>query len=75
MADADWPRHSLQYNFGGVRPILASTACTAGVHTPAVGRGLGELLLQRRYQALDLSWLGYHLIRDGIPLRNEVLMH
>jgi FAD-dependent oxidoreductase domain-containing protein 1 len=42
------------------------------MQTPAVGRGLRELLLHGRYQTLDLLRLGYRRLLDGAPLNDEV---
>jgi glycine/D-amino acid oxidase-like deaminating enzyme len=36
--------------------------------SPAVGRGLAELIVHGRYQTLDLSEMGYERIRENRPL-------
>ena len=36
--------------------------------SPAVGRGLAELIVHGRYRTLDLTELGYERIRAGRPL-------
>jgi hypothetical protein len=42
------------------------------MQAPAVGRGLSEWILHRRYQTFDPSRLGYQRILDGAPLHDEV---
>ena len=44
------------------------------MQSPAVGRGLSELLLYGRYLTLDLSRMGYQRILDNKPLLDEVPM-
>jgi FAD-dependent oxidoreductase domain-containing protein 1 len=44
------------------------------MQSPAVGRGLSELLLYGRYLTLDLSRMGYQRILDNKPLLDDVPM-
>jgi glycine/D-amino acid oxidase-like deaminating enzyme len=44
------------------------------MQSPAVGRGLSELLLYGSYRTLDLSRMGYQRILNNTPLRDEVPM-
>jgi glycine/D-amino acid oxidase-like deaminating enzyme len=37
------------------------------MHAPATGRGIAELIVQGRYQTLDLSRLGYERVQKGEP--------
>jgi FAD-dependent oxidoreductase domain-containing protein 1 len=37
------------------------------MHAPAVGRALAELILQGRYQTLDLARMGYQRVLDNAP--------
>lgn len=41
------------------------------MHAPAVGRALSELVLDGRYQTLDLSRMGYQRVLDGTPYAED----
>ena len=43
------------------------------MHAPATGRGVAEHIIHGNYQTLNLSPLGYHRIKAGIPLHETVI--
>jgi glycine/D-amino acid oxidase-like deaminating enzyme len=57
----------------GIADLLIATGFSGhGLQqAPAVGRGLAELAVHRRYTTLDLSPLGYDRVSTGRPLREE----
>lgn len=43
------------------------------MHSPAAGRAVAEQILHGRFTSLDVSPLGYHRIRAGVPLHETVV--
>ncbi|MFC7882599.1 NAD(P)/FAD-dependent oxidoreductase [Streptomyces sp. NPDC057376] len=41
------------------------------MHAPGSGRAMAELLLEGRYQTIDLTRLGWQRLLDGTPLREQ----
>jgi len=39
------------------------------MHAPAVGRALAELIVNGRFETLDLSRMGYQRVLDDVPYR------
>jgi FAD-dependent oxidoreductase domain-containing protein 1 len=39
------------------------------MHAPAVGRALTELIVQGRFETIDLARMGYQRVIDGTPYR------
>ncbi len=58
----------------GFHPVIRNLVLANGFsghgmqQSPAVGRGIAELLVHGRYRTLDLSPLAYERIPSGMPL-------
>jgi glycine/D-amino acid oxidase-like deaminating enzyme len=44
------------------------------MHAPAIGRGLSELIVEGRFQTIDLSRMGYRRVMDGVPYRETGIL-
>jgi len=44
------------------------------MHAPAVGRALAELVVNGRFETLDLSRMGYQRVLDGKPYREKGIL-
>ena len=44
------------------------------MHAPAVGRALTELIVQGRFETIDLSRMGYQRVIDGTPYREKGIL-
>ena len=44
------------------------------MHAPAVGRALTELIVQGRFETIDLSRMGYQRVIDGAPYREKGIL-
>jgi glycine/D-amino acid oxidase-like deaminating enzyme len=44
------------------------------MHAPAVGRALAELIVQGRFETLDLSRMGYQRVIEGRPYREKGIL-
>ncbi len=51
--------------------MLAGFSGHGLMHAPGCGRAMAELLLNGRYETIDLTRFGWQRLLDGTPLREE----
>jgi FAD-dependent oxidoreductase domain-containing protein 1 len=44
------------------------------MHAPATGRGIAELIIQGRYESIDLTRLGYERVLQNAPYRERGIL-
>ena len=54
--------------------IVAGFSGHGMMHAPAAGRGIAELIVNGRYESIDLTRLGYERVRKGEPYREAGIL-
>lgn len=54
--------------------MLAGFSGHGLMHAPGCGRAMAELILASRYETIDLTRFGWQRLRDGTPIREQVII-
>ncbi len=68
MILGNWPGHLENFH------VACGFSGHGLMHAPAVGRGLSELIVEGRYENLDLTRMGYQRVIDNAPYRERGIL-